>query len=246
MMTKIRIPAGLGVFITLFVLVALASWRYDGFLGAFNVYSVLRYSSMFALVALGMCFVIMTGGIDLSVGAVAALASVCAARWSYTGLMPGVLAGLAAGMAAGVVNGTLITRLKIQPFIATLAMMLAAKGSALLLAHNQTVSVSYDTGFTDLGQGDLLSSLTPAWATADDANWFGSIVNFIFGMPTPAWIAIIAYLIGYVVHAYTPFGRHVLAVGGVTEASRLMGLPVEIVPDHRGASFETPVPGSSG
>src|SRR5690606_36919421 len=118
-----------------------------------NIMSVLRYNSMFALVALGMCFVIMTGGIDLSVGTTAALGSVAAALASPYGMVPGAAAGVGAGLVIGALNGVLVTRLHIMPFIATLATMLAASGSALLFANNQSVSVSYESGFTNLGQG---------------------------------------------------------------------------------------------
>ena len=144
------------------VLLILFGWlRYDYFLGAFNILSFLRYNSMFALIALGMCFVIMTGGIDLSVGSTAAMASVVAALLSPYGAIPGLLGGVAAGAVVGVLNGLVVTRLGILPFIATLATMLAASGTGLLLADNQSVSVSYDTGFTDLGQGDFLGSADP-------------------------------------------------------------------------------------
>jgi galactofuranose transport system permease protein len=194
-----------GVLVALVLLILFGALRYDNFLGAYNVLSVLRYNSMFALIALGMCFVIMTGGIDLSVGSVAAMASVVSALLSPYGLAPALLAGTAAGAAVGLVNGVLVTRLGILPFIATLATMLAASGTGLLLAGNQSVSVSYDTAFVELGQGDLL------------------------GFPTPAWIAGLAYLLGSVVLNLTPSGRHVLAVGGGEDASRLMGLPVERV-----------------
>ena len=115
--------------------------RYDNFLGAYNVLSVLRYNSMFALIALGMCFVIMTGGIDLSVGSVAAMASVVSTLLSPPGLTPALLAA-PPGAAVGLVNGVLVTRLGILPFIATLATMLAASGTGLLLAGKQSVSVS--------------------------------------------------------------------------------------------------------
>ena len=89
--------------------------RYDNFLGSFNILSVLRYNSMFALVALGMCYVIMTGGIDLSVGSTAALGSVVAALASPYGLVPGLLAGVTAGLAIGIINAVVITRLNILP-----------------------------------------------------------------------------------------------------------------------------------
>ena len=141
MMGKFKITPSIAVVAVLVLLISLAALRYDGFLGTYNVQSVLRYISMFALVALGMCFVIMTGGIDLSVGSVAAMCSVVSAFLSPYGWLPGLAAGVAAGCLAGVLNGVLITKLKILPFIATLATMLAASGTGLLLAGNQSVSV---------------------------------------------------------------------------------------------------------
>jgi ribose transport system permease protein len=145
----------------------------------------------------------MTGGIDLSVGSVAALGSVVAAYASPYGLVPGLVAGMSAGLIAGTLNGLIITRLKIMPFIATLAMMLAASGTALLLARNQSIAVSYETAFTELGQGNLV------------------------GLPIPALIASLAYVLGSVVLNLTRTGRAVLAIGGSEDASRMMGLPVE-------------------
>jgi ribose transport system permease protein len=191
------------VVIALILLVLFGALRYDHFLGAYNILSVLRYNSMFALTGLGMCFVIMTGGIDLSVGTTAALASVVSAMLSPMGLVPGLLGGLGAGVVVGIINGVLVTRLKILPFIATLSGMLAASGTALLLAHNQSVSVSYDTEFTWLGQGDWM------------------------GFPAPAWIALAAYIYGSLVLNLTGFGRYALSIGGNEEAARLMGLPVD-------------------
>jgi ribose/xylose/arabinose/galactoside ABC-type transport system permease subunit len=193
------------VMIALILLILFGALRYDHFLGAYNVLSVLRYNSMFALTSLGMCFVIMGAGIDLSVGTTAAFASVVSALLSPYGLLPGLLGGLAAGFVVGAINGFMVTRMNIQPFIATLSGMLAASGSGLLLAQNQSVSVSYDTNFTWLGQGDLL------------------------GFPVPAWIAVLAYVYGSVLLNYTSFGRYVLSVGGNEEAARLMGLPVDRV-----------------
>ena len=190
-----------GVLLALLALILVGWLRYENFLGAFNVLSVLRYNSMFALVALGMCFVIITGGIDLSVGSTAALGSVVAALLSPYGVLPGLLGGLAAGLAVGACNALIITRLNILPFITTLATMLAVSGCALLLAENQSVSVSYESGFTELGQGDFL------------------------GFPVPAWIALVAYLVGSLVLNLTSFGRTVLAIGGNEDAARLMGLP---------------------
>lgn len=205
-----RVPAVViigrwGVVAALALLILFGWARYDNFLGSFNILSFLRYTSMFALVALGMAFVIMTGGIDLSVGAVAAMASVVSALFSEHGIVIGLAAGMAAGLAVGVINALLITRLGIVPFIATLATMLAAGGTGLLLADNQSVSVSYDSGFTEIGQGDVL------------------------GFPVPAWIAAFAYVLGSIVLNLTAFGRTVLAVGGNEEATRMMGLPADRV-----------------
>jgi galactofuranose transport system permease protein len=192
-----------GVLIALLALIVFGFARYDNFLGSYNVLSVLRYNSMFALVALGMAYVIMTGGIDLSVGSTAALGSVVAALLSPYGAVPGLAGGVAAGLAIGAVNAVVVTRLKVLPFIATLATMLAASGCALLLAGNQSVSVSYESGFVELGQGDFL------------------------GFPVPAWIAVLAYAVGSVALNLTAWGRTVLAVGGNEEATRLMGLPAD-------------------
>jgi galactofuranose transport system permease protein len=186
--------ASQGVLIALALLILFGWLRYDNFLGLFNISSVLRYNSMFALVALGMCFVIMTGGIDLSVGSTAALGSVVSAIASPYGTIAGTLAGVGAGLCIGIL-----------PFIATLAAMLAANGTALLLAGDQSVSVSYDSGFTDLGQNDF------------------------YNIPIPALIAAVLYVVGSIVLNYTSAGRTVLAIGGNEDASRLMGLPVDRV-----------------
>ncbi|MBZ9860333.1 ABC transporter permease [Mesorhizobium sp. CA12] len=201
----VRIIGTYGVLIALAALILFGFLRYDRFLSFYNVMSLLRYNSMFALVALGMCFVIMTGGIDLSVGSVAALGSVASALASPYGIVPGLAAGIGAGLAAGFINATLVTRANLMPFIATLATMQAASGSALLLAGNQTVSVSYESGFTAIGQGNF-------WT-----------------FPIPAAIAVVAYLIGSLVLNYTGTGRAVLAIGGGEDASRLMGLRTDRV-----------------
>ena len=201
----LRLIGSYGVVIALLALIAFGWWRYENFMGTFNIMSVLRYNSMFALVALGMCFVIMTGGIDLSVGTTAALGSVAAALASPYGMVPGAAAGVGAGLIIGALNGVLVTRLHIMPFIATLATMLAASGSALLFANNQSVSVSYESGFTNLGQGNI----------------------WIF--PIPALIAVVAYVLGSMILNFTGMGRAVLAVGGNEEASRLMGLRTDLV-----------------
>jgi ribose/xylose/arabinose/galactoside ABC-type transport system permease subunit len=196
----IRALGTYGVLIALAALILFGEMRYGRFLSTYNIMSVLRYNSMFALVSLGMCFVIMTGGIDLSVGAVAAMASVASALASPYGVIPGLAAGLGIGLVAGAINGLLVTRGGLLPFIATLATMLAAQGTGLLMASNGTVAVDYASGFTAIGQG----------------NWW------IF--PIPAVLAALAYIVGSIFLNYTDSGRTVLAVGGGEDATRLMGL----------------------
>lgn len=213
MSAAIRFLRSQGVLIALVLLILFGAWRYEGFIGSYNILTLLRYNSMFALVSLGMCFVIMTGGIDLSVGSTAAMSSVVAALMSTYGAVAGLLGGAAAGCAIGILNGTLITRLHILPFIATLATMLAASGIGLLLADNQSVSIDYETAFIDIGQGDLFAF-----------DWGGTGFP---GLPIPAVIAGVAYLLGSLALNYSSFGRTVLAVGGGEDASRLMGLPVD-------------------
>ena len=194
--------ARISVLAALALLILFGALRYDNFLSPYNILSFLRYNSMFALIALGMAFVIMTGGIDLSVGGVAAVSSVVAALLSPYHWAAGLFGGLGAGLAFGCLNGLVITRMQIQPFIATLASMLAAYGTALLLADNQSVSVSYDTGFTSIGQDDFL------------------------GFPIPGWIALACYIAGWILLERQPFGRHVLAIGDGEATASMMGLKV--------------------
>ncbi|WP_244850492.1 ABC transporter permease [Caballeronia sp. SL2Y3] len=193
----------LPILIALVALLVLGVVRYEHFASAYNVTSFWRYNSMFALISIGMAFVIITGGIDLSVGAVAALASVVAALASPHGGVAGVLAGAFAGLAVGVLNGIVITHMRILPFIVTLATSLGAHGLALLLGHNDAVAISSDTNFAAFGQGDL------------------------FGLPIPGIVSLVAAVLGWVALRSSRFGRHALAIGGSEEASRLMGLNVD-------------------
>jgi galactofuranose transport system permease protein len=180
---------GQGALLALVLLVVFGALRYDNFLSFYNVTSFLANNAKFGLIALGMTFVIMTGGIDLSVGAVAALASVVAAMVSGGGLLVGVAVSVLIGVAIGLVNGSLVAWGRLQPFIVTLAMLLAARGLALVTAGNQSVSVDFDSGFTSLGTTTLLT------------------------LAAPIWILAVAYLVGVLVLGRTPFSRHVLAIG---------------------------------
>jgi galactofuranose transport system permease protein len=193
----------LPILLALAALLVLGVLRYDHFASAYNINSFWRYNSMFALISVGMAFVIITGGIDLSVGTVAALASVVAALASPHGGLVAVLAGAGAGLAIGVLNGLVITHMRILPFIVTLATSLGAHGLALLLGHNDAVSIAPTSSFGNFGQGDL------------------------WGLPIPGIVAAVAAVLGWLALRSTRFGRHALAIGGSEEASRLMGLNVD-------------------
>ena len=175
--------------------------RYEAFLSVENISNVLRQNSMLGLVALGMTFVILTGGIDLSVGAQLAVSGVVAAMVSGHGVIASVVAGTLAATLLGLLNGVLITRARIQPFIATLAMMIAARGAALAATAEQSINVDRRAeGLTWLGRG----SVGP--------------------VPAPIVLLIVAYAAGAFVLRYTRFGRAVFAIGDNALAARLMGL----------------------
>ena len=202
-----RIRVGLllqrqGALIALVILVVFGALRYgERFATGYNLSSFTGDTAKYGLVALGMTFVIMTGGIDLSVGSVVALGGVVAVKVSEHGLLPGLLAGVAAGAAVGMLNGFLITTLRLPPFIVTLATLLGVRGLALSLAHTRA-AVAAPGGFQKLGDWSLL------------------------GLPVAAWAMLLAFAIGAAALRYTPWGRQVLAIGGNVDAARLMGLPV--------------------
>ncbi|MEJ7618053.1 MAG: ABC transporter permease [Pyrinomonadaceae bacterium] len=192
-----------GAVVALMLVCVFAAVRYPRFLTEENLLNVLRQNSMLGLVALGMTFVILTGGIDLSVGALLAVAGVVAANFAGYGAIPAVLAGVGSATVLGLINGLVISVARMQPFIVTLAMMIAARGVALAWTGEQSVRVSQlSAGLTKLGRG-----------------WVGPI-------PVPVLILVVAYVVGWVLLKYTRFGRHVYAIGDNEEAARLMGLNV--------------------
>ena len=199
-----------GALIVLLLVCLLATARYGRFLTEENLTNVLRQNSMLGLVALGMTFVILTGGIDLSVGSLLAVAGVVAASLASQGLIIALLAGIAVTTLLGLVNGVVIAKARIQPFIVTLAMMIAARGLALAYTDEKSISVSrLAQGFSELGRGKI------------DAG--------VLSIPYPVLILVAAYVAGWLVLSHTRFGRHVYSIGDNEEAARLMGLNVERV-----------------
>lgn len=198
-----RNPQSVAVWIALFALIAFGVLRYDNFGGAYNFGSFLNYNSMFIVISLGMCLVIITGGIDLSVGSVAAFTSVIAAYLSPYGLQVALPLAVLAGMAFGAFNAFCIIALRIPPFIATLATMLGAKGGALVISGASTVAVDWGSNFTKMGMNKAFD-LFP-------------------------WSIVLVTIVGIALWAVlemTSLGRTILAIGGGEDASKLMGLKV--------------------
>ncbi|MFD7654486.1 ABC transporter permease [Actinosynnema sp. NPDC059797] len=178
--------------------------RPDSFLTEANISTMLRLAAAIGVVSVGMTFVIISGGIDLSVGSIVALSSVwmtTVATQSY-GPVVMVLCALLVGLGCGLVNGVLISYGKIVPFIATLAMYASAKGLAERLSGRRTQVVT-ESGFTTFFRGDLL------------------------GVPVLIWLLAAVFAIGWVVLNRTTFGRRTFAVGGNAEAARLAGIDVK-------------------
>jgi ribose transport system permease protein len=176
----------------------------SNFMTVGNFRTQLIQASPIIVVALGMALVIGTEGVDLSVGAVMALAAAVVPLYLGYGVVVAVLVALLAGLLAGVVNGTLVASIGVQPIVATLALFVGGRGLALWLADGQLKSIS-DPTFLSLGTGDL------------------------FGIPVIVLAAaVVALLVTFVVRR-TTFGRQLVAVGGNRRASELSGLPVKRV-----------------
>nr|WP_275980173.1 ABC transporter permease [Halalkalibacter alkaliphilus] len=166
--------------------------------------NVLKQNSMLGLVAIGMTFVILTRGIDLSVGSFIALGGILAAQLSSVNLLVAIIVPILITGALGMVNGLIIAKGGLEPFIVTLAMMIGIRGIVYIMTDERSVSVpdSAEPFFNYLGNGLLL------------------------GIPVPIWLFLILILISWYILTHTQFGRHVYAVGGNESASQLMGVKV--------------------
>ncbi|WP_428936001.1 ABC transporter permease [Streptomyces sp. ACT015] len=193
-----------GALVTLVIAMVVASLSFDTFLTGDNLENMALSSAFLAVVALGMTFVIVTGGINLSVGSLFALGGVLAAWGSRYGTAVALLLPLAVCGLVGLVNGLLIARVRLAPFIVTLAAMLGARGLLLAITDegSRTYLVDKDSFFATLGQGTLL------------------------GVGVPVWITLALFAAGAVVLRRSRFGQYVYAVGGNEDAGALMGAPV--------------------
>jgi ribose transport system permease protein len=195
-----------GALITLAVICVLATMRYETFLTPENILNVLKQNSVHAFVALGMTFVIMSRGVDLSVGSIVALGGIVAAGLTPYGSVPALLGGIIAGLIVGIINGWLVAKARIQPFITTLATMIAVRGIVYLISHENTIRADRHAGmFRWLGRGEIGE------------------------LPVPVILLFLSFLIGWIVLRHTKFGRHVYALGDNDEAARLLGLNTDRV-----------------
>ena len=180
----------------------------DRFASVDNAMTILRFASVIGVVSVGMTFVISGGGIDLSVGAIVALSSVWATTLATQAMAADfhwivmVFTAVAVGAGCGLVNGALIAFGRIAPFIATLAMLAAARGLAEIIANRRTQIVQ-DRDFIDFFGGRVL------------------------GLPVLVLIFVVVAVIGWILLNRTTFGRRTLAVGGNPEAARLAGIKVQ-------------------
>jgi len=194
-----------GTLIGLLVLSAILWILTPYFLTVSNLLNIAQQTSINAIIAVGMTFVIITAGIDLSVGSIMAFAGVVLA-WAIQSGVPiplALLIGLAVGLVCGVVNGLLITFGKLPPFISTLGMMSVARGAALLFTQGRPIS-GFSNSFRFLATGEILY------------------------IPTPVIIMIIVYIIAHYVLTHTKLGRYTYAMGGNEEAAVLSGVNVKM------------------
>jgi simple sugar transport system permease protein len=204
----LRIPPVVASVLLLLAMVTFGSIMYTGFFSAQVFLNLLIDNAFLLVVAVGMTFVILTGGIDLSVGSVVALTTMVSAalvehrHWSASTVIPLVLAG---GAVFGAFQGWLVARFRLQPFLVTLAGMFLARGLCYLISID-SISIT-DATFTSIAQAKL--TLWPGAAIS-----VGSV------------IALVAFAIGVFIAHGTAFGRNVYAIGGSEHSALLMGLPV--------------------
>ncbi|ANU20349.1 ribose ABC transporter permease [Planococcus plakortidis] len=190
-------------FIGLILIIAIITAINPSFLSMSNILNVLRQVSINALIAFGMTFVILTGGIDLSVGSILALTGAVTAGMMASGIDPilAMLLGLFLGAVLGAINGVIIAKGKVAPFIATLATMTIYRGLTLVYTEGRPISGLGDSmAFQMLGKG------------------------YFLGIPVPVVTMLISFGILYFILKKTTFGRRVYAVGGNEEASVLSGI----------------------
>lgn len=190
--------------IVLIVLLCFGLLRYPAFSSENNIMNILRQSSMLGTMAIGMTFVIITAGTDLSVGSVFALSGAITAYFSPQSIILGIAIALLLAVLTGAFNGLLIAKCNVTPFVATLCTMMALRGVVHIMTNERPIQLDREM-----------------------AGWFYEMSgkHFLF-LPLLAWIFLVLLLVAWLILRYTRFGRNVYAVGGNLEASKMMGLSV--------------------
>jgi ribose transport system permease protein len=188
--------------VVLLLILAGAVLESDDFLTSDNLLNVLRQASIVGVLAIGMTFVIATAGIDLSVGSMVAAAAIAGGQFVDSGSFVFFLAALGMGVLLGGVNAGAVAYGRVPPFMATLAMLLAARGIALWLSDKTPISIFELEGIRWFGNGEVL------------------------GIPSSAVVFLVITAIGWVLLNRTRYGRYVVAVGGNREAARIAGVKV--------------------
>ncbi|MGR4989473.1 ribose ABC transporter permease [Vibrio rotiferianus] len=196
--------------IALLFLIVVVSFLNPNFFTVDNILNILRQTSVNAIIAVGMTLVILTAGIDLSVGSVLALCGAFAASMIAleVPVLIAVPTALFAGAALGAISGIIIAKGKVQAFIATLVTMTLLRGVTMVYTDGRPISA----GFTD---------------TADAFAWFGT--GYALGIPVPVWLMVIVFAAAWYLLNHTRFGRYVYALGGNESATRLSGINVDRV-----------------
>jgi ribose transport system permease protein len=212
---KFAIQSGLQqllAFGSLILLIVFFSIASSNFFVFSNLVGILLSTAVIGVLALGSTFVIVTGGIDLSVGTVMTLCSVMTGVFITMWGLPvwvGILGGLLTGAVCGMMSGLVIARLGIPPFIATLAMMMIAKGLALVISGTKPLYFTETPVFMKISQGSLLGAIIPG-----------------FDIPNAVLIFFLAAIIGSLLLSRTIVGRYNFAIGSNEEATRLSGVNV--------------------
>ncbi|MBS9863436.1 ribose ABC transporter permease [Vibrio alginolyticus] len=196
--------------IALIFLIVVVSFLNPNFFTVDNILNILRQTSVNAIIAVGMTLVILTAGIDLSVGSVLALCGAFAASMIAleVPVLVAVPTALVAGAALGAISGIIIAKGKVQAFIATLVTMTLLRGVTMVYTEGRPIS----TGFSD---------------TADAFAWFGT--GYALGIPVPVWLMVVVFAAAWYLLNHTRFGRYVYALGGNESATRLSGINVDRV-----------------
>lgn len=188
-------------FAILILILFVASFLSESFLSFMNITNLARQVSIIGIIGVGMTFVILTGGIDLSVGTNVAMTGALAATivQKTQSVTLGIVVAILVGGSIGMVNGTLITKAKLPPFIVTLGTMVLLRGMVLVFTQGSPIATKSQS-FNFIGKG------------------------YILGLPLPVIILLGVYAAGFIILKYTKFGRTVYGVGGNEEASRLSGI----------------------